>query len=883
MPIGNFKPQNLLNRAKAGGFSIDNAVSEIQSKIPNLQQAANIDINGTLSGVQSQAQSAINSAVQNLAGKVKLPSGLDLIGLTGIGNINQNGGASAVDDLGGSLPFPNQLEPFSSMNYIFTLGCLTPYELNYPDLTYRYADPEIIILKSGGGAGQKKVRTAFEQSGAVEYFIDNVNIKTIISPMDGSRSTNATNIFFEVLEPYSMGIFLQTLNLAAKQAGYKNYVGSPYVLSVEFVGFDDDGKYMRPPKARRIFPLNLMKVDFSVQEGGSSYNVKAVPFHETAFSDEVQKVKTDISLTGTTVGELLQSGPRSLATVLNDREVRQEEAKQTPRGDQFVVAFPQELSSVTEVLLGALDNQQGATTKSKLSQAGEEIREFTEENKDRAIKLAFGDIEDDELLEVAERELQNVKGFVLKRSEFGEQIRSNAENSININDIGNSKIVKSFLDGGDVPFGRPKFTEVKDKPGVFSRGSLSISEDQRTFTFAAGTKIQDIIEEIIILSDYGRKLAENVNNPDANGMVDWYRVEVNIYMVDEPEGVNFNGKYPKVYVYQVVPYKVHVSAMANPNTATPGIDQIRQQTCKEYNYIYTGANKDILDFDIEINYAYYLAIHADKGQLNADSKLAGQNNSVAGNDEQPTAVAEGNNANSTSGTSPTIETTGVPNSSGGGGGETHAQNQVARQYNEAITNGTDLIVIHITIMGDPYYIADSGMGNYNAESDPASINLTKDGTIEYQRSEVDITLNFRTPIDTGENWMEFPGLGTKPVGAFSGVYRVMLVENDFSDGKFTQRLKCIRRKNQDTDTKAVPAQDGNGMVKDGDKQNNLNESTDPTGNPTQVPTNKNDQKTSKTNSTGGGASQTTTSADTNKGSNPKPKETTVVNRIRGTL
>ena len=46
---------------------------------------------------------------------------------------------------------------------------------------------------------------------------------------------------------------------------------------------------------------------------------------------------------------------------------------------------------------------------------------------------------------------------------------------------------------------------------------------------------------------------------------------------------------------------------------------------------------------------------------------------------------------------------------------------------------------------------------------------------------------------------------------------------------------------------------------------------------------KNDQKTTKTNSTGGGASQTTTSADTNKGSNPKPKEATVVNRIRGTL
>ena len=66
MPIGNFKPQNLLNRAKAGGFSIDNAVSQIQSQVPNLQQAANIDINGTLSSVSSQAQSALNGAVQKL-------------------------------------------------------------------------------------------------------------------------------------------------------------------------------------------------------------------------------------------------------------------------------------------------------------------------------------------------------------------------------------------------------------------------------------------------------------------------------------------------------------------------------------------------------------------------------------------------------------------------------------------------------------------------------------------------------------------------------------------------------------------------------------------------------------------------------------------------
>ena len=141
------------------------------------------------------------------------------------------------------------------------------------------------------------------------------------------------------------------------------------------------------------------------------------------------------------------------------------------------------------MLLGAIDNQQGATTKSKLSQAGEQVREFTQANKDKAIKLAFGDIEDDEMLEVAERELQNIKGFVLKRSEFGEKIKENAENEININNIGQSKMVKSFPDGGEVPFEDPKFTEVKGKPRCIPRGSPTISDEGRKFTFKQGSKI----------------------------------------------------------------------------------------------------------------------------------------------------------------------------------------------------------------------------------------------------------------------------------------------------------------------------------------------------------------------------------------------------------
>ena len=93
----------------------------------------------------------------------------------------------------------------------------------------------------------------------------------------------------------------------------------------------------------------------------------------------------------------------------------------------------------------------------------------------------------------------------------------------------------------------------------------------------------------------------------------------------------------------------------------------------------------------------------------------------------------------------------------------------------------------------------------------------------------------------------------------------------------------MRRKNQETDTEAVPAQSGNGMVKDGTEENNLNESVN-AGGPNDV---ANANKVQ-----GGGTSQTSTPQQsggaegefgTGTGSKPKPEENTVVNRIRGTL
>ena len=108
-----------------------------------------------------------------------------------------------------------------------------------------------------------------------------------------------------------------------------------------------------------------------------------------------------------------------------------------------------------------------------------------------------------------------------------------------------------------------------------------------------------------------------------------------------------------------------------------------------------------------------------------------------------------------------------------------------------------MITLNLRILGDPYYIADSGTGNYNAER-TAYINVNSDGSIDHQTSDVDVKLQFTTPIDinpaAGNYLMDNRIIG---VSNFSGLYRVISVANRFEGNLFTQDLQLVKRTNFD--------------------------------------------------------------------------------------
>jgi hypothetical protein len=136
----------------------------------------------------------------------------------------------------------------------------------------------------------------------------------------------------------------------------------------------------------------------------------------------------------------------------------------------------------------------------------------------------------------------------------------------------------------------------------------------------------------------------------------------------------------------------------------------------------------------------------------------------------------------------------------GGGGSNDPLTSVARDWHDMIINSNnDMIGAALTIHGDPYFLADAGIGNYLGISNPANQSITIDGSMNPINGQVNIVLNFRTPIDYDDEsgFVKYPLGGFLPIAMFSGVYQVHVVTNSFKQGRFTQTLDITRMRNQD--------------------------------------------------------------------------------------
>tara|TARA_B110000444_G_scaffold108747_2_gene102647 strand:+ start:4856 stop:7267 length:2412 start_codon:yes stop_codon:yes gene_type:complete len=680
--------------------------------------------------------------------------------------------------------FPNELEEFNSVNHMFGLYCLTTDEILDPDNTYMgpKGEPEVVVIKSGGGTramGERKAQTSLEKAGGrVEYFMDDVFIESVIGYNSDTRAMQMHKGGFSVTEPYSMGQFFETLQVAAVMAGHLTYTFATFLLTVEFVGYTADNQMKRLGK--RQIPIKITESTMAVTASGTVYETTFISANSSANSDSVQKIPSDIQIVGGNLQEVLQSGIQSLTTVLNTNLLKREEGNKKEFADQYIILFPPG---------DALESRKLATKK----EDDATVNDLTDQER---VETLTGQSQSTQIIDY-EAFLEKIAGVSVKRSDLGEAIVSQSLATGNMNEIGLSSLVTDKLQNTTIqPAGHPSVYD-KEKD-VYEQKANYIPEGKRAFKFEKGTKINNIIEELVLSSEYGKNL---LDQKLVDGFRPWFSILPMVFQVPVKEVEASKGRPPFIYVFKVIPYEVHASTWMGPGDVTP--EQPIDHIAKEYNYLYTGKNKNVLEFDLTFNNRYLTPIPRDGG---ADTETAqNDGNAATSNSEDKTQVTTNNEGDATPKVAPlksVIESDIEIITSGMRAVPSDSKEVIARTFHKALVYSmVDLVKVELQIMGDPYYISDSGTGNYMSAQGSTWF-ADENGHIDHVRSQQFIELNFKTPYDysPSSSTIEFPvtkdeGGGVK-IRQFSGLYKVTYVKSEFNQGKFIQTLSMLRMNTQ---------------------------------------------------------------------------------------
>lgn len=717
------------------------------------------DLGATVSAVKSNVDSATSTITAIKGG---LASGLSSI-TDVVGGILSTVNQVFKQTANVKLPLPNPLFSYASYTYVISIGMLTDEFLNNPDSTYRAGKKFPLLLKSANADPNNRVNTPY---GKFDFFIDNIKIDSIIGFEAGSNTNVSGPITFTITEPYSMGMLFIAVQQLAKQSGHSNWNDAPFILAIEFRGNTENGQILNIPKTARYIPFKFTEIDMTVKETGSVYNCKGLPYNQEALSNKHSKFKSDQAIKGTTVQEMLQTGEKSLQSVLNQKLKDIAKLNGIEKADEILILFPKDISSATSASSSAVSESTTSATANPKDTLDSQ-----------AIFSKLG---------------------VVRNTKSGSLEQAQSE----CNAIGKSKMGFNDARKGTPPIGKDNAVYNKDTK-VMQRDQNYINQNESDFKFRQDTDIPNAINQVVLNSDYITATFDSANmSPE--GYRGWWSVDVQSYTNGEVNKTT--GQKPRLLVYRIVPYNVHASSGILPaNTKPPGYEQLKLQAVKVYNYIYTGKNVDVLKFDINYK-SNFMNLMSPDGLIDTqDSKSArssgGETDGKPDNEVRP--LGKGSAPDSTLGVGAQIvsfvKTLAGTDKLGGGGSETQST-RAARLFQDSLTKGNDMIDLNMQILGDPYFIAQSGTGNYTAQPTQFS-NLNDDGSVSYQNGEVDIVVNFRTPIDINQSTGMYnfgPNTDTAPVMQFSGLYKITNVSSVFAAGTFKQTLIGCRRPMQES-------------------------------------------------------------------------------------
>lgn len=657
----------------------------------------------------------------------------------------------------------NPLDQYSSYTYGLSLFVLTKGEYNQlSQNTKGWKPTRCLVASAGRGDASAMPRAAGWED---NFYFENLKMTSVIGANSQGRGSNVIEVSFSLIEPYGLSL-LDRMIQTSKEMGVKSYIGLCYMLQIDFHVADgatavqgSAGKTLQ--EHRKYIPINIIDLTVKVSAKGSEYEISAVPFSHHALSHTLAATPANFEVNGSTLREFFRADDSSSSRVGSGgaEQVVREKLSEAPSG------------------VGQ-DGTRASTTGTT----------STSDQKKYVVNSYCA------AYNAWQKKLVDLK--VLKEY-----------NTIEVlfhDDILKGEKITRTGAGADGTLGASSMA----LPGN-RHGANELPDDKvDRWTFPAGTMITEVINTAMLNSDYIRNQVivgeENAALASANKL-NWWKV---VPTVELKEYDDVTQKWYFKVKYIVIPYVVHNATHIN----APKYSVARADCIKEYSYIYTGQNTSVIDFQAQFDYLYFTKV----ASLRPDKVESSEKRKELKEVTEKSAIEATKNAIIQAVTHPV---TGEVTAQGTGSGKDVKAIAATSIMENIYTKGqAEMLSITIKIVGDPSWIkqddlyisgakfftpANKGSGSDGVATDPDYNNKSlrvenNNNSLVMDAGEVLCWLQFANPVDMDELT---GGLrtGSGAASSFTGVYRCLTVESEFSGGKFTQTLDLIRLADQEQD------------------------------------------------------------------------------------
>lgn len=649
-------------------------------------------------------------------------------------------------------PIRNPLHSYATSTYGITLSVLS--KDSYKDLVNGKMQgawqPTYSLISSGGGEHANRAPSFHD-----DFYFDNLKMTTIIGPSANSRGTNAISISFTIIEPYGITLLDRIMDVCADpKINGKNYLQQPYMLEINFFGSEDLGKmHTKIPELQKRIPIKLVEMKIKAGTKGAEYSITAVPFNHGSFMESTNSAPANFEIKATTVGDFFDS-------ITTDELTAQVTTKNQQRDD---------FKDITDKI-----------NEAEASGAMDRVNELTKQYNElkKSINTPYSVTSYAGAWNAWQQKAADGKHVSIPN-----QIRFEIDPAIK-----NSPIVdptKTRFASTDMPPVDNKSSQ-QDKNAAVSSKTPATGFDPKKmiFNITSGSSITDTINMVMRNSDY---IKQQVVDPlsDKNTMpldkeVDYYKIVPKVELLDFD---NKRNDYAKVTTFIVKKYSYY-------NTKSPSLPVAKPPgAVKQYDYMYTGKNIDILDFSLDFDTAYYTSVIVNREKTEAISGALAASDGEAKSDEVKRAPA-GAGSITPSVTHPISgDATATSTSS------ESAKSVLVANAMKTVLSGSrgDMLNVKLKILGDPHFIKQDDLyANPMQPGYDETKTMINPGSINMDRGEIFCLINFKSPVDMDDKTGLVRNDPRYSNAGFSGYYRILTVESELSRGQFVQTLDCIR-------------------------------------------------------------------------------------------